>query len=135
MSGFIHHGWRERCTTSIPSSRSRGDPEHPWSKGSLCPKMANYAATVHAPSRVLTPLLRTGPKGAAAFRRGGDRALQAGERAARGGVQRRQQQRRLYKQEPAGRAGPQAADQPAADVEVEGQAEQRQAEAEEADFR
>src|SRR5512142_2723721 len=47
----------------------RGDPEHPWSKGSLCPKVANYAATVHAPSRVLTPLLRTGPKGAAAFRR------------------------------------------------------------------
>jgi anaerobic selenocysteine-containing dehydrogenase len=46
----------------------RGDPEHPWSKGSLCPKMTRYEATVHAPSRLTTPLVRTGPKGEAAFR-------------------------------------------------------------------
>jgi anaerobic selenocysteine-containing dehydrogenase len=47
----------------------RGDPDHPWSRGSLCPKVTGYHATVHAPSRLLTPLLRAGPKGAGAFRR------------------------------------------------------------------
>jgi len=47
----------------------RGDPDHPWSRGSLCPKVTNYHATVHAPSRLLTPLLRDGPKGAGSFRR------------------------------------------------------------------
>jgi anaerobic selenocysteine-containing dehydrogenase len=46
----------------------RGDPEHPWSRGSLCPKMTHYQRTVHAPSRLATPLLRTGPKGEGAFR-------------------------------------------------------------------
>jgi anaerobic selenocysteine-containing dehydrogenase len=47
----------------------RGDPEHPWSRGSLCPKMTHYERTVHAPTRVLSPLVRTGPKGEARFRR------------------------------------------------------------------
>ena len=46
----------------------RGDPEHPWSRGSLCAKMARYQATVHAPSRLTTPLVRAGAKGSGAFR-------------------------------------------------------------------
>lgn len=46
----------------------RGDPEHPWSRGTLCPKMNHYEATVHAPSRLTTPLLRDGPKGSGRFR-------------------------------------------------------------------
>ncbi|OFX21902.1 MAG: formate dehydrogenase [Anaeromyxobacter sp. RBG_16_69_14] len=56
----------------------RGDPDHPWSKGSLCPKVTRYHATVHAPSRLLTPLLRDGPKGLGAFRRASwDEAIEA----------------------------------------------------------
>ncbi len=47
----------------------RGDPEHPWSRGTLCPKMLHYEATVHSPGRLATPLLRHGPKGSGAFRR------------------------------------------------------------------
>ena len=47
----------------------RGDPEHPFSRGSLCAKMTRYEASVHAPSRLATPLVRTGPKGAGEFRR------------------------------------------------------------------
>ena len=35
----------------------RGDPEHPWSSGTLCPKMTHYERTVHAPSRLGTPLI------------------------------------------------------------------------------
>jgi anaerobic selenocysteine-containing dehydrogenase len=46
----------------------RGDPEHPYSRGTLCPKMTRYERTVHSPDRLATPLLRDGPKGAGRFR-------------------------------------------------------------------
>ncbi|GEJ57856.1 molybdopterin-dependent oxidoreductase [Anaeromyxobacter diazotrophicus] len=49
----------------------RGDPDHAWSRGTLCPKMNHYEATVHAPSRLTTPLLRDGPKGSGRFRPAG----------------------------------------------------------------
>lgn len=45
-----------------------GDPNHPYSKGTLCAKMNNYERTVHSPDRLTTPLLRTGAKGSGAFR-------------------------------------------------------------------
>ncbi|GLH73976.1 formate dehydrogenase [Geothrix limicola] len=44
-----------------------GDPEHPFTRGMLCPKMNRYQDTVHHPERLTTPLLRVGPKGAGAF--------------------------------------------------------------------
>jgi anaerobic selenocysteine-containing dehydrogenase len=47
----------------------RGDPEHPWSRGTLCPKMLHYERTVHSPRRLATPLVRAGAKGAGEFRR------------------------------------------------------------------
>jgi len=47
----------------------RGDPEHEYTRGSLCPKVNRFERTVHAPGRLLTPLIRTGPKGTGAFRR------------------------------------------------------------------
>ncbi len=47
----------------------RGDPDHFYSKGTLCPKVKDYDRTVHAPGRVLTPLFRDGPKGSGRFRR------------------------------------------------------------------
>ncbi len=46
----------------------RGDPDHPWSRGSLCAKMTRYQATVHSPGRLTTPLLRDGAKGKGTFR-------------------------------------------------------------------
>jgi len=46
----------------------RGDAEHPYSRGSLCPKMTGYDRTVHSPDRLTRPLIRTGPKGAGEFR-------------------------------------------------------------------
>jgi anaerobic selenocysteine-containing dehydrogenase len=45
-----------------------GDPEHPYTRGTLCPKMLHYERTVHSPRRLTTPLIRTGPKGAGEFR-------------------------------------------------------------------
>ena len=47
----------------------RGDPDHPYSQGTLCPKMNGYELSVGSPERLAHPLVRTGAKGAAEFRR------------------------------------------------------------------
>lgn len=44
-----------------------GDPQHPLTRGLLCPKMKRYEQTVHSPRRLLSPLLRTGAKGEGRF--------------------------------------------------------------------
>ncbi len=44
-----------------------GDPDHPFTRGTLCPKMLHYEHTVHSPDRLTTPLLRSGPKGSGRF--------------------------------------------------------------------
>ncbi|AFQ42831.1 molybdopterin-dependent oxidoreductase [Desulfosporosinus meridiei] len=46
----------------------KGDPEHPFTKGTLCPKMNHYERTVHSPQRLKQPLLRIGEKGAGNFK-------------------------------------------------------------------
>ncbi|NLP43123.1 MAG: molybdopterin-dependent oxidoreductase [Peptococcaceae bacterium] len=45
-----------------------GDPEHPHTKGTLCPKMNQYEKTVYSPERLTQPLLRSGPKGSGSFK-------------------------------------------------------------------
>jgi anaerobic selenocysteine-containing dehydrogenase len=45
-----------------------GDPDHPYTKGTLCPKMTHYEKTVHSPERLTQPLLRIGPKGTESFK-------------------------------------------------------------------
>jgi len=45
-----------------------GDPEHPFTRGTLCVKMNRYQETVHSPLRLTRPLLRTGTKGSGQFR-------------------------------------------------------------------
>ncbi|HTX52727.1 MAG TPA: molybdopterin-dependent oxidoreductase [Candidatus Baltobacteraceae bacterium] len=46
----------------------QGDPDHPYSQGTLCVKMNQYQDTVHSPCRLTTPLLRSGAKGSGDFR-------------------------------------------------------------------
>ncbi|WP_415942117.1 molybdopterin-containing oxidoreductase family protein [Mitsuokella multacida] len=47
--------------------RVAGDPEHAFTRGTLCPKMAHYERTVHSPKRIMTPLRRIGQKGEGRF--------------------------------------------------------------------
>jgi anaerobic selenocysteine-containing dehydrogenase len=45
----------------------RGDPRHPVTRGWLCGKVAGYLDYARSPDRLLHPMRRVGPKGAAAF--------------------------------------------------------------------
>lgn len=47
----------------------RGDPEHPFTRGFLCQKMARYLDRVYSLERLLYPLRRVGPKGEGRFER------------------------------------------------------------------
>jgi anaerobic selenocysteine-containing dehydrogenase len=47
----------------------RGDAKHPFTRGFLCQKVANYLDRVYHPDRLKYPLRRVGPKGAGRFER------------------------------------------------------------------
>lgn len=46
----------------------RGNPDHPYSRGELCPKVNRFLDRVYHPDRLLHPMVRVGPKGAGEFR-------------------------------------------------------------------
>lgn len=55
----------------------RGDKDHPFTRGFLCQKVANYLDRVYHPERLLHPLRRIGRKGEGKFERiGWDEAVQ-----------------------------------------------------------
>jgi anaerobic selenocysteine-containing dehydrogenase len=47
----------------------RGDPDHPFTAGALCPKVHDFEVRVNSPDRILHPLRRVGPKGEGRFER------------------------------------------------------------------
>ncbi|WP_334148103.1 molybdopterin-containing oxidoreductase family protein [Hyphomicrobium sp.] len=46
-----------------------GDPNHPLTRGGLCPKLKNFADHHYHPDRLLYPMKRVGPKGSGQFTR------------------------------------------------------------------
>ena len=76
--GTCHHDCPDTCGWVVTVEKDedgedravklRGNPDHPYSKGELCPKVNRFLDRVYHPDRVLHPLIRTGAKGAGEFR-------------------------------------------------------------------
>ncbi len=72
--GSCHHDCPDTCGWVVTvengnAVQMRGNADHPYSQGELCPKVNRFLKRVHAEDRVLHPLIRTGAKGAGEFRR------------------------------------------------------------------
>lgn len=76
VHGTCHHDCPDSCgwTVSVRDDPDgpvavtlRGRDDHPYSAGELCPKVNRFLDRVYSPDRILTPLRRTGPKGAGTF--------------------------------------------------------------------
>ena len=71
--GTCHHdcpdscGWQVMVDDDV-AVKMRGNPDHPYSRGELCPKVNHFLDRVYSPERITTPLLRTGAKGSGEFR-------------------------------------------------------------------
>lgn len=79
--GACQHDCPDNCAmeTLVRDGRIvsvKGRHDHPFTHGVLCAKVKGFGKRVYAPDRILTPLRRTGAKGAAEFERiGWDEAL------------------------------------------------------------
>ncbi|MGA1594678.1 MAG: molybdopterin-containing oxidoreductase family protein [Ilumatobacteraceae bacterium] len=72
--GTCHHACPASCGWVVTVTKGRavdmsGDPDHPFSRGELCPKVNRFLDRVYSPDRVLHPLRRVGPKGEGRFER------------------------------------------------------------------
>ncbi|HWC03231.1 MAG TPA: molybdopterin oxidoreductase family protein [Methylomirabilota bacterium] len=66
------HDCPSACALEVTTENGRivdvvGDRTHPFTRGVICGKVHDYAERVYSPLRVLRPMRRVGPKGAAAF--------------------------------------------------------------------
>jgi len=73
VRGTCHHDCPDTCGWEVTveggvAVKMRGNPNHPYSLGELCPKVNRYLDRVYSPERILYPLIRTGSKGSGEFR-------------------------------------------------------------------
>lgn len=71
--GTCHHDCPDSCGWEVSvengvAVKLRGNSDHPFSQGELCPKVNRFLERVYSPERILYPLARTGPKGSGEFR-------------------------------------------------------------------
>ncbi|HYX41204.1 MAG TPA: molybdopterin-dependent oxidoreductase, partial [Pyrinomonadaceae bacterium] len=72
VHGACPHDCPDTCAMLVTVEGGRavrvaGDPDHPFTRGTLCTKVANYHERTHSPERVKTCLRRVGAKGAGRF--------------------------------------------------------------------
>ena len=72
VKGSCHHDCPDTCVWNVTVADGRavslrGDPDHPTTKGQLCPKVNRFLDRVYHSDRVLHPLVRVGPKGTGRF--------------------------------------------------------------------
>lgn len=73
VHGVCHHDCPDTCGWVVETDdkgvavRMRGDEDHPFSVGELCPKVNRFLDRVYHPDRILTPLRRVGAKGSGDF--------------------------------------------------------------------
>ncbi|MFN0026939.1 MAG: molybdopterin-dependent oxidoreductase [Acidimicrobiales bacterium] len=70
--GTCHHDCPDSCgwVVTVEGERAvklRGNPDHPFSQGELCPKVNRFLDRVYSPDRLLHPLRRVGAKGEGRF--------------------------------------------------------------------
>ena len=70
--GACHHDCPDTCAWQVTvvdgrATRLRGNPDHPFTRGTLCPKVNRFVDRVYDADRVVRPLRRTGPKGRGEF--------------------------------------------------------------------
>ena len=74
VRGACGHDCPDTCAWVVEvrdgrAERLSGDPEHPFTRGTLCAKVNHYLDRVYHPDRVLYPLKRAGRKGDGRFLR------------------------------------------------------------------
>ena len=73
VRGVCHHDCPDTCGWIVDVDEAgtavalRGDPDHPYSRGELCPKVNRFIDRVYSPDRITTPLRRVGAKGSGDF--------------------------------------------------------------------
>lgn len=72
VHGTCHHDCPDSCgwTVSVADGvavQLRGNAEHPYSAGELCPKVNRFLDRVYSPDRITTPMRRVGAKGEGRF--------------------------------------------------------------------
>ena len=72
IRGACPHDCPDTCSliTTVEdgvATKVQGNPDHPQTGGVLCAKVSRYPERTYHPERLLTPLRRTGPKGAGQF--------------------------------------------------------------------
>lgn len=72
VNGTCHHDCPDSCGWVVTveggvAVKMRGNEDHPYSYGELCPKVNRFIDRVYSPDRVLHPMRRSGPKGSGKF--------------------------------------------------------------------
>ncbi len=70
--GACPHDCPDTCSMLVTvengqATKVEGNPDHPFTKGTLCGKVSDYLDRVYSPNRILYPMRRVGPKGSGQF--------------------------------------------------------------------